>query len=165
MGQVKRAMPLSVGTSAPDFTLKTKTETGLADVTLSSHQGKENVVLLFYPGAFTGVCTKEMCDVTSGLDKYKTANAQVYGVSNDTPFVLDEWSKKLQIGFPLLSDFQKEVIKAYDVVWPNFAGLGEGTARAVFVIDKAGVIRYAEQTPTLLDLPDFEAVEKTLAEL
>ena len=57
------------------------------------------------------------------------------------------------------------MIKAYDVVWPNFAGLGEGTARAVFVIDKAGVIRYAEQTPTLLDLPDFEAVEKTLAEL
>ncbi len=158
-------MALSVGTEAPDFTLRTKTETGLEDVTLSGHRGKENVVLLFYPGAFTGVCTKEMCDVTNGLGAYKNASAQVYGVSNDTPFALDAWSKQLKIGFPLLSDFQKNVIKAYDVVWPDFAGLGEGTARAVFVIDKNGVIRYSEQTPTLQDLPDFAAIEGTLAQL
>lgn len=158
-------MPLPVGTPAPDFTLKTKTDTGLQDIKLSDHLGKDNVVLLFYPGAFTGVCTKEMCDVTSGLDKYKNANAQVYGLSNDTPFVLAEWSKQLKIGFPLLSDFQKEVGRAYEVVWPDFAGLGEGTARAVFVIDKEGTIQYSEQTPTLLDLPNFEAVEAALASL
>ncbi len=158
-------MALAVGTVAPDFTLKTKTETGLEDVTLSGHRGKENVVLLFYPGAFTHVCTQEMCDVTSGLGAYKNANAQVYGLSNDTPFVLAEWSKQLQIGFPLLSDFSKDVAKAYDVVWPNFAGLGEGTARAVFVIDKNGVIQYAEQTPTLLDMPDFTAIERAILSL
>ena len=158
-------MPLPVGSKAPDFTLKTKTAEGLADITLSSHLGKENVVLLFYPGAFTGVCTKEMCDVTSGLGVYQNANAQVYGVSNDTPFVLAEWSKQLSIGFPLLSDFQKSVATAYDVIWPDFAGLGAGTARAVFVIDKEGVIQYAEQTPTLGDLPQFAEVEKALANL
>jgi len=158
-------MPLTVGTSAPDFTLKTKTDAGLQDVTLSSHKGKENVVLLFYPGAFTGVCTKEMCGVTDNIGRYQTANAQVYGVSSDTPFVLAEWSKQLNIGFPLLSDYQKAVTQAYDVVWPDFAGLGAGTARAVFVIDKAGIIRYAEQTPTLGDLPQFAEVEKALASL
>ena len=156
-------MPLTVGSKAPDFTLKTKTAEGLQDVTLSSHLGKENVVLLFYPGAFTGVCTKEMCDVTSGLDTYKNANAQVYGISNDTPFVLAEWSKQLSIGFPLLSDFQKDVAKAYDVIWPDFAGLGEGTARAVFVIDKEGIIRHAEQTASLGDLPNFIEVAMVLA--
>jgi len=158
-------MPLSTGTPAPDFTLKTKTDAGLVDVTLSAHKGKENVVLLFYPGAFTGVCTKEMCDVTNGLGVYKNANAQVYGISSDTPFVLAEWSKQLSIGFPLLSDYSKAVTQAYDVVWPDFAGLGAGTARAVYVIDKAGVIRYAEQTPTLGELPQFAEVEKVLASL
>lgn len=158
-------MPLSVGTTAPDFTLKTKTDSGLQDVKLSDHKGKENVVLLFYPGAYTGVCTKEMCDVTSGLGVYKNANAQVYGLSGDSPFVLAEWSKHLSIGFPLLSDYQRDVAKAYDVIWPDFAGLGPGTARAVFVIDKAGVIRYAEQTPGLGDLPQFSEIEKVLTSL
>jgi len=158
-------MPLTVGSKAPDFTLRTKNAEGLKDVTLSSHLGKENVVLLFYPGAFTGVCTKELCDVTGGLSAYASANAQVYGVSNDTPFVLEAWSNQLKIGFPLLSDFQKAVAKAYDVVWQDFAGLGEGTARAVFVIDKEGVIRYAEQTPTLGDMPKFEEVLSTLSTL
>lgn len=158
-------MPLSVGTKAPDFTLKTKTAEGLVDVTLSNHLGKENVVLLFYPAAFTGVCTKELCDVTSGLGAYAAANAQVYGISGDTPFALEEWSKQLKIGFPLLADYQRSVTRAYDVIWPDFAGMGEGTARAAFIIDKEGVIQYAEQTPTLGDLPNFEAVLSTLAGL
>jgi len=158
-------MPLSVGTKAPDFTLKTKNSEGLQDVRLSDHLGKENVVLLFYPGAYTHICTQEMCDVTSGLAKFAAANATVYGVSNDTPFVLEQWAKELKIGFPLLSDFQHEVAKAYDVVWPDFAGLGPGTARAVFVIDKEGVIRYAEQTPTLLDFPKYEEIDRALAGL
>lgn len=158
-------MPLPVGSKSPDFKLKTKTAEGVAEVTLSSNFGERNTVLLFYPGAFTHICTKEMCDVTAGLGRYNEANAQVYGVSNDTPFVLEEWAKQLNIGFPLLSDFQHEVAKAYDVVWPDFAGLGPGTARAVFIIDKEGVIRYSEQTPTLLDFPNYEAIEKALAEL
>lgn len=158
-------MPLPVGAKAPDFTLKTKTSEGLRDVQLSEHLGKSNVVLLFYPGAFTHICTQEMCDVTQGLEKYSNANAQVYGVSNDTPYVLEEWSKQLKIGFPLLSDFQHDVARAYDVVWPNFSGLGPGTARAVFLIDKEGVIRYSEQTPTLLDFPKYEALEEALQAL
>jgi peroxiredoxin len=106
-----------------------------------------------------------MCDVTGGIGVYKDANAQVYGISSDTPFVLAEWSKQLKIGFPLLSDYSKAVTQAYDVVWPDFAGLGPGTARAVYVIDKEGVIRYAEQTPTLGDMPQFAEVERVLATL
>src|SRR5687767_6137332 len=102
-------MPLSPGSKAPDFTLRTKTADGLQDVHLSEHLGQSNVVLLFFPGAFTHICTQEMCDVTQGLGKYSDANAQVYGISNDTPYVLEEWSKQLKIGFPLLSDFQHEV--------------------------------------------------------
>ena len=158
-------MALPVGTEAPDFTLKTKTADGLKDVRLSDHRGKQNVVLLFYPGAYTHICTKEMCDVTEGLGAYEKADAQVYGVSNDSPFVLDEWSNKLKVGFPLLSDFQHTVCQAYDVVWPDFAGLGPGTARAVFIIDKDGIIRYSEQTPTLLDFPQYEEIETALAQL
>lgn len=158
-------MALPAGSTAPDFTLKTATSEGLADVKLSDHLGKENVVLLFYPGAYTPVCTQEMCDVTSGIKRYQDANAQVYGISNDTPFVLAEWAKQLKIGFPLLSDFQHEVTRAYDAVWPDFAGLGPGAARAVVIIDKQGIVRYSEQTPSLLDLPNFEAVQAALAEL
>jgi len=158
-------MPLAIGTKAPDFTLKTKDASGIRDVRLGDHLGKETVVLLFYPGAFTHICTQEMCDVTSGLDKFAGAQSQVYGVSNDSPFVLEEWSKQLKIGFPLLSDFQHEVARAYDVVWADFAGLGPGTARAVFVIDREGVIRYAEQTPTLLDFPNYAAIDEAVAAL
>lgn len=158
-------MPLTAGTTAPNFKLITKDPDGTRDVELSSHLGKENVVLLFFPGAFTHICTKEMCDVTSGLGKFASASAQVYGISNDTHYVLEEWSKQLSIGFPLLSDFQHEVARAYDVVWPDFSGLGPGTARAVFVIDKSGVIRYSEQTPTLLDFPNYEALDAALAAL
>lgn len=158
-------MALPVGSKAPEFTLKAKNEEGVYDVSLADNLGKRNTVLLFFPGAYTHICTQEMCDVTSGLRAYEAANAQVYGVSNDTPYVLEVWAKELKIGFPLLSDFQKDVAKAYDVVWPNFSGLGPGTARAVFIIDKDGVIRYSEQTPTLLDFPDYSAMESALQTL
>jgi len=158
-------MPLTVGTTAPAFTLKTKTSEGLKDVSLADHLGKDNVVLLFVPAAFTGVCTKELCDVSAGLSKYTNANAVVYGITADTPFALEEWAKKVQISFPLLSDYQKSVTRAYDVIWPDFVGLGEGVARAAFVIDKEGVIRYSEQTATLAEVPNFEAIEAVLAGL
>lgn len=158
-------MPIPVGSVAPDFTLKTKDVEGLKDVSLANHRGKENVVLLFYPGAFTHICTKEMCDVTSDIKRFAQANAQVYGISNDSPFVLEEWTRQLKIGFPLLSDFQHEVARAYDVVWPDFAGLGQGTARAVVLIDKNGKVAYTEQTPTLLDFPNYEALAEALSKL
>lgn len=158
-------MALPVGEHAPDFTLKTRKEGQNSDVRLSDNYGKKATVLLFFPGVFTHVCHKEMCDFTDNITAYNALNAQVYGISNDSPFAQEEWSKQLKIAFPLLSDFQKDVSKAYDVVWPDFAGLGQGTARAVFVIDKEGMIRYSEQTPTLLDLPDYAAVEAAVRNL
>lgn len=158
-------MPIPVGSKAPDFTLRTKTAEGLVDVCLSDNFGQRNTVLLFYPGAFTHICTQEVCDVTEGLGRFVAANAQVYGISNDTPWVLEEWSKQLKIGFPLLSDFQHDVARAYDVVWSDFSGLGPGTARAVFVIDQEGFVRYAEQTPTLLDFPKYEEIQAALEQL
>ncbi len=158
-------MPLSAGVPAPDFTLKCAKEGQVVDVTLSSHRGSENVVLLFYPGAFTPVCQREMCSITEGMSDYHDLHAAVYGISGDTQFVLAEWARQFEIGVPLLADYQRAVTRAYDVVWPDFAGLGEGVARAAFVIDREGVIRYSEQTPTLRDLPDFEAIQACLKAL
>jgi peroxiredoxin len=158
-------MPLKTGTSAPDFTLKTKTATGLEDVKLSDNFGKQNVVLLFFPFAFTGVCTAEMCDVTSGVAAYTDLDAVVYGISVDSPFAQEAWAQKEKITLPLLSDLNKTVIAAYDVVFKGIAGIGDASARAAFVIDKKGTIVYAEQTPTPKDLPDFAAVKAALAKL
>src|SRR6185503_19349855 len=106
-------MPLSVGTKAPDFTLKSKSPAD-ADVKLSNNFGKKNTVLLFFPLAFTGVCTKEMCDVTAGLSQYTGLNADVIGVSVDTPFAQEAWAQKEKIGITLASDLNKKVIKDYD---------------------------------------------------
>jgi peroxiredoxin len=158
-------MPLSIGSKAPDFSLKTKTASGLADVKLSEFAGKKNVVLLFFPAAFTGVCTSEMCDVTAGLKGYQDLNAEVIGVSIDTPFAQEAWAQKERIGFTLASDLTKLVTKAYDVVLEDLAGIGSAARRAAFVIDKQGVIQYAEATPTPKDLPNFEAVKAKLEEL
>jgi peroxiredoxin len=158
-------MPLKIGTSAPDFTLKTKTAAGLEDVKLSDNFGKKATVLFFFPAAFTGVCTAEMCDLSGGMDAYETLNAAVYGISVDTPFAQEAWAKQEKITIPLLSDLNKTVTKIYDVVFPNLAGVGDTAARAAFVIDKNGAIVYAEQTPTPKDLPNFVAVKAALAKL
>ena len=158
-------MAIKVGSNAPDFTLKSKNATGLVDVKLSENFGKKNTVLLFFPAAFTSVCTKELCDISAGLGQYSNLNAAVIGISIDTPFAQEAWAKQEKIGITLASDLNKSVIKAYDVVFPNLAGIGDTAARAAFVIDKEGVVKYAEQTPTPKDLPDFGAVQKALAEL
>jgi peroxiredoxin len=158
-------MPLKIGTSAPDFTLKTKTAQGLEDVKLSDNFGKRATVLLFFPLAFTGVCTQEMCDVSGGLSAYDNLNATVYGISIDSPFAQEAWAKQEKITIKLLSDLNKTVIKAYDVVFPGIAGIGDSAARAAFVIDKNGTIVYAEQTPTPKDLPNLDAVKAALAKL
>lgn len=156
-------MPLQPGTKAPDFTLKTKTEDGLKDVTLSENFGKRKTVLLFFPLAFTGVCTQELCDVTAGLSEYANLNAAVIGISVDSPFAQEAWAKAHNIGITLVSDLNKTVTKAYDVLFPNLAGIGDTSARAAFVIDENGVIQYAEQTPAPTDLPDFAAIKAALA--
>ena len=155
-------MALSVGTKAPNFTLKSKTADGLADVSLPS--GK-NTVLLFFPLAFTGVCTQELCDITAGLGQYSSLNADVIGISVDSPFAQEAWAQKEKIGITLVSDLNKETTKAYDVLFPGLAGIGDTSARAAFVIDKNGTIQYAEATPTPKDLPNFEAIKAKLAEL
>ena len=158
-------MPLKIGTSAPDFTLKTKTANGLEDIKLSDNFGQKNTVLLFFPLAFTGVCTQEMCDVSGGIAAYRDLNAAVYGISVDSPFAQEAWAKQEKITIPLLSDLNKTVIKVYDVVFPLLAGVGDTAARAVVVIDKAGTVIHAEQTATPKDLPNFEAIKAKLATL
>ncbi|HEX7469389.1 MAG TPA: redoxin domain-containing protein [Verrucomicrobiae bacterium] len=157
-------MAIKVGSKAPDFTLKSKSPVD-ADVKLSNNFGKKNTVLLFFPLAFTGVCTKELCDVTAGLNAFKDLNADVIAVSVDSPFAQQAWAQKEKIGITLASDLNKTVTKAYDVVFPMLAGVGDTSARAAFVIDKQGVVQYSEQTPTPKDLPNFTAVKAALAKL
>jgi peroxiredoxin len=156
-------MAIKTGSKAPDFTLKSKQASGLVDVKLSDNFGKTNTVLLFFPAAFTSVCTKEMCDLSQGLSAF--AGANVIGISIDTPFAQDAWAQKEKITIPLASDLNKEVTKKYDVLFPMLAGVGDTAARAAFVIDKNGVVQYSEQTPTPKDLPNFDAVKATLAKL
>jgi len=158
-------MAISVGTKAPDFSLKSKQASGLVDVKLSNNFGKKNTVLLFFPAAFTSVCTKEMCDITAGLNGYSGLNAEVIGISVDSPFAQEAWAQKEKIQIPLVSDLNKEIIKKYDVVFPMLAGIGDTAARAAFVIDKNGVVQYSEQTPTPKDLPSFDKIKETLAKL
>lgn len=158
-------MALATGTPAPKFTLKSMGSEGLEDISLEANLSKKATVLLFFPLAFTSVCTQELCDVTSGLETYSGLNAEVYGISVDSPFAQAEWAKKERISLRLLSDLNKEVTKAYDVVFPALAGIGDTAARAAFVIDKEGVIRYSEQTPTPKDLPNFDKVKEVLQSL
>jgi peroxiredoxin len=158
-------MALPVGTKAPDFTLKSKKPEGLVDVKLSDNFGKKNTLLLFFPLAFTGVCTQEMCDITAGLNAYAGLNAEVIGISVDSPFAQEAWAQKEKIGITLASDLNKTTAKAYDVLLPDLIGLGSVSARAAFVIDKNGVIQYSEQTPTVKQLPNFEAIKQVLSRL
>ncbi len=157
-------MPIAVGSKAPDFTLKTKTaKEGLKDVKLSDNFGKKKTLLLFFPLAFTGVCTQEMCDVSGGLSDYTGLNAEVYGVSVDSPFAQEAWAKEKKITVTLLSDLNKAVAAAYGVIFPGLAGIGDTAARAAFVIGTDGTVTYAEQTPTPKDLPNFAAIKAAIA--
>ena len=158
-------MALNVGTKAPDFELVTKQGDDFNKVRLSDNFGKKNTVLLFVPAAFSGPCTEQLCDASGGLNQYSDGEAAVYAISPDQAFAQEAWAKSAGISIPLLSDFQKAVSQAYDVVLPDFAGMGAGSQRAAFVIDKDGVIRHAEQTPTPLEMPSAEKVKETLKSL
>jgi peroxiredoxin len=158
-------MAIKVGSKAPEFTLKSKKPSGLVDVKLADNLGKKNTVLLFFPAAFTGVCTQEMCELTAGMNAYAQLNADVIGISVDNAFSQEAWAQKEKIGITLASDLNKEVTKKYDVLFPMLAGIGDTSARAAFVIDKGGVVQYSEQTPTPKDLPNFNAVKETLGRL
>jgi peroxiredoxin len=156
-------MPIAIGSRAPDFTLKSKAADGLKDIKLSDNFGKKQTVLLFFPLAYTGVCTQEMCDQTNGLAEYEQLGADVIAISVDSPFAQEAWAKANKIGVTLASDLNKTVTKAYDVLFPMLAGVGDTAARAAFVVGKDGVIKYAEQTPTPKDLPNFSAIKAALA--
>lgn len=155
-------MALPTGSKAPDFNLKSKTPEGMVNVQLSDNFGKSKTVLLFVPAAFTGVCTKELCEISEGMNVYSDLGAKVYGISIDSPFALAVWAERDGITIPLLSDYQREVINAYDVVLADLAGLGPSGARAAFVIDEQGTIIYSEQVATL-ELPNFDAIKAVLS--
>ena len=163
-------MALPVGTKAPDFTLPTKTADGPKQITLSDHFGKANTLLLFFPMAFTGTCTTEMCGVTMDLSAYSSLNATVYGISGDNPFAQEAWAQKEQIRVPLLSDYEHHVARAYEVAYDSFLPqlnlpMGGVPKRAVFVIDRHGVIQYSESNEDARALPNFEKVKARLVEL
>jgi len=163
-------MALSLGTPAPDFTLPTKTADGPKQVTLRDHFGKENTLLLFFPMAFTGTCTTEMCGISNGLREYRDLNAAVYGISGDNPFAQEAWAQKESITVPLLSDYEHHVARSYDVAYDSFLpqiGLTMGGVpkRAAFIIDREGVIQYVESLEDAREIPDFDKVKAKLAEL
>ena len=155
-------MAISVGTKAPDFNLKSKNAEGVSDISLRSNIGQKNTVILFFPLAFTGVCTTELCDVTAGLGQYSDLNADVIGISVDSPFAQEAWAQKENIGITLASDLNKKTAADYGVLLDDLLGFGATSARAAFVVDKDGVVQYSEQTPTPKDLPNFDAIKETL---
>ena len=152
-------MSVQAGQDAPDFTLK---NTDMQEVTLSSLRGQKNVVLLFVPFAFTGVCTNELCAVRDSLNNYASLNAEVFGISVDSPFAQKQWKEKEQLNFTLLSDFNREACKAYGAYYDNLLGLQGVAKRAAFVIDKAGQVRYAEILDNARNLPNFDSIRATL---
>ncbi len=156
-------MKIEVGHKAPVFELF---DTYKNKVSLLDQKGK-NVVLLFFPLAFTSVCTAELCNVRDNIAAYNGANAQVFGISVDSVFTLDKFKKEQQLNFPLLSDFNKQASKSYDVLYELFPALEmQGVSkRAAFVIDKEGIVRYAEICSTPGEQPNFDAIRATLESL
>lgn len=152
-------MSADVGSKAPDFALSNQDRQPVA---LGASLGK-TVVLAFFPAAFTSVCQKELCHFRDQLGALNAANATVYGISVDTPFALKEFGKQNALNFDLLSDFNKDAIQKYDVVNPDMLGMKGISKRAVFVIDKTGVIRYREVTPTPGDEPNYQKVHEAVA--
>ena len=162
-------MALAVGSKAPDFSLPSKTAEGPKQIKLSDNFGKTNTLLLFFPMAFTGTCTTEMCSLTPELPNYSGMNATVYGISGDNPFAQEAWAKKENIAVPLLSDYEHKIAKQYDVMYDSFLppnlGMGGVAKRSAFIIDRNGVIQYAESKDDARELPNFDKIKAKLAEL
>lgn len=155
-------MSIQVGENAPDFTL---ISTDKEQVSLSDYQGK-NVVLLFFPMAFTGVCTTELCSMRDNIADYEGLDAQILAVSVDSPFTLGKFKEDQRLNFPLLSDFNKTASQAYGAYYDEFVlGLQGVSKRSAFVIDKEGKVRYAEVLDNAGELPNFEAVKTSLSEI
>lgn len=155
-------MAAEVGSKAPDFTLVNQDR---EPVRLSDQIGSSSIVLAFFPGAFSNTCTKEMCTLRDSMSQLSSMGARLYGISTDTFFALKAWRDQQRLGFPLLSDYNKEAIKAFDVVNPDMVGLKNIARRAVVVIDKEGVIRYREALEDARNEPDYEQLKQALARL
>jgi peroxiredoxin len=154
-------MSVDVGSAAPDFTL---VDQDRQEVTLSALRGRP-VVLAFFPGAFSSTCTAELCHFRDSMARLNAVHAQVLGISVDTFFTLKAFRDSQQYTFPLLSDFNKEVIRQYDVFFENMIGLKGLAKRAVFVIDAAGVIRHKEVVEDARNEPNYDAVFAALGAL
>lgn len=155
-------MGLKVGDKAPLFTLYSDQK---QEVSLNDYTGK-NVVVLFFPLAFTGTCTEEMCTMRDALAEYNDLNAEIVAISVDSPFTLEKFKEAEQLNFPLLSDFNKEISRQYGALYDNFVLDMHGVSkRAAFVIDAEGVVRHAEVLEDAGELPDFSSLKTTLADL
>ena len=153
---------LTPGQKAPDFTLF---NTEKKEVSLQNFEGK-NLIILFFPMAFTSVCTAELCEMRDNLSTYADLNAAVVGISVDSPFTLAKFKEDQKLPFDLLSDFNKEVSQAYDTYYETFAMNLKGVSkRSAFVVDQNGLIQYAEVLESAGDVPNFQAVQETLTSL
>ena len=155
-------MKIVVGQAAPDFSLY---DSNKKKVTLSENKG-QTVLLLFFPLAFTSVCTKELCSVRDNIAWYNAINAKVFGVSVDALQTLAKFKEDQQLNFTLLSDFNKDVSRGYDSIYELFGYNMKGVSkRSAFVIDKEGIVQYAEVLENAGEMPDFEQIQKIIAGL
>ena len=157
-------MSLTIGSQAPDFSIY---DSDKNKVSLSDFRGNKNVLLLFFPMAFTGTCTDELCAVRDDIATYSNVNAQVLGISVDSVFTLAKYKEEQSYNFPLLSDFNKEVSTAYETIYESFTpmnmkGVGK---RSAFIIDKNGIVQYEEVLESAGDLPNFTVINKKLESL
>lgn len=155
-------MALSINNVAPKFVAKSKSKTGLIDVSLETFITKQQIVLLFFPFAFSSVCTEEMCTLSSEYQVYGALNAVVLGVSVDSPFAQEAWAQENDIPFVLISDFNKTISKQYDVLYEDLSGFKGVSKRSAFVIDLSGKISYAWSTEDPHNMPDFKAIQTAL---
>lgn len=155
-------MAIQTGQAAPDFSLFDSEKN---KITLSEFKGK-NVLLLFFPLAFTSVCTKELCGIRDNIAFYNNTNAVVFGISVDSLYALGKFKKEQGLNFQLLSDFNKEASEKYDTIYKTWSFEMQGVSkRSAFVIDKEGIVQYAEVLDNASEVPDFEAINRTLTAL
>jgi glutaredoxin-dependent peroxiredoxin len=154
-------MSITVAQQAPDFSLF---DSEMKPVKLSDFKNEKNVLILFFPMAFTGVCTTELCGVRDDIANYNNVNAQVLAISVDSTFALAKFKEEQGYNFPMLSDFNKETSANYGCIYESFTGMGmKGVSkRAAFVVDKAGIVQYAEVLESAGDVPNFVAINETL---
>ncbi|MGM0545130.1 MAG: redoxin domain-containing protein [Bacteroidota bacterium] len=155
-------MSLHIGSKAPNFTLQ---NTEGKEVSLSDYQGQNNVLLLFFPLAFSSTCTEELCTTRDNMKLYDSFNVKVLGISIDSFFCLKEFKKSQNLNFTLLSDFNKKAAPKYKALYQDYYGMKGVTKRASFIIDKEGVIRFAEVLEDSSNLPDFKAIQNRLSQL